>query len=110
MVDGAEAFGFNAKPPIDLPAPASSVFPTGDVFDRNTPALAQASIGQNDVQATPLQMALVAAGVANGGVVERPHVMHEVRDSDGEVIDSVRRGGLASTRSAPRPRRSCATR
>ncbi len=33
-------------------------------------------------------MALVAAGVANGGVVERPHVMQEVRNSDGEVIDS----------------------
>ena len=57
-------------------------------FDRNTPALAQSAIGQNDVQATPLEMALVAAGVANGGVVERPHVMQEVRNSDGEVIDS----------------------
>ena len=59
-------------------------------FDRNTPALAQAAIGQNDVQATPLQMALVAAGVANGGVVMQPHVMQEVRNSNGEVIDEGR--------------------
>jgi peptidoglycan glycosyltransferase len=88
MVGGAEAYGFNAKPPIDLPAPASSFFPPVTFFDRNTPALAQSAIGQNDVQATPLEMALVAAGVANGGVVERPHVMQEVRNSDGEVIDS----------------------
>jgi peptidoglycan glycosyltransferase len=88
MVGEAEAYGFNAKPPIDLPAPASSFFPPVTFFDRNTPALAQSAIGQNDVQATPLEMALVAAGVANGGVVERPHVMQEVRNSDGEVIDS----------------------
>jgi len=88
MVGGAEAYGFNAQPPIDLPAPASSFFPPVTFFDRNTPALAQSAIGQNDVQATPLEMALVAAGVANGGVVERPHVMQEVRNSDGEVIDS----------------------
>ena len=33
----------------------------------DTPKLAQTAIGQNDVAATPLQMALVAAGVANGG-------------------------------------------
>ena len=67
MVGEAEAYGFNATPPLDLPVPAPSAFPPVAFFDRNTPALAQAAIGQNDVQATPLQMALVAAGVANGG-------------------------------------------
>ncbi len=87
MVAEAEAYGFNAKPPIDLPVPAASFFPPVAFFDRNTPALAQSAIGQNDVQATPLEMALVAAGVANGGVIEQPHVMQEVRNSDGEVID-----------------------
>ncbi len=51
MIAGAEGFGFNAKPPIDLPAPVASSFPTD--FRRNLPALAQSSIGQNDVQATP---------------------------------------------------------
>ncbi|HTN81314.1 MAG TPA: penicillin-binding protein 2 [Acidimicrobiales bacterium] len=87
MVGQAEAEGFNAKPPIDLPAPAASFFPPVAFFDHNTPALAQAAIGQNDVQASALQMALVAAGVANGGVIEQPHVMQEVRNSDGDVID-----------------------
>jgi penicillin-binding protein A len=105
MTEGIEAFGFNDRPPIDLPAPARSVFPTdyglpltspdldtpdpdvpGTVFE-NTPALAQASIGQHDVQATPLQMALVAAGVANNGVVMAPRVVHEVRDADGDLIE-----------------------
>ncbi len=84
MIDGAESFGFNDRPPIDLPAPATSVFPTD--FDENIPALAQSSIGQNDVQATPLQMALVAAAAANGGEVLAPTVMAEIRGSDGRVL------------------------
>jgi peptidoglycan glycosyltransferase len=85
MLSGAESWGFNKAAPIDLPDPARSAFPT-DVIT-NPPKLAQASIGQNDVQATPLQMALVAAGVANGGTVMTPHLMTEVRDSQGEVIE-----------------------
>jgi peptidoglycan glycosyltransferase len=86
MVERAEAFGFNEAPPIDLPAPATSVFPTD--FEQNLPALAQSSIGQNDVQATPLQMALVAAAIANDGVIMTPHVLREVRDVDGDVIET----------------------
>jgi len=85
MISGTQAFGFNQKVPIDLPAPAISAFPTD--FTRNLPALAQASIGQNDVQATPLEMAMVAGGVANGGVIMKPHVMSDIRDSEGSVID-----------------------
>ncbi len=45
------------------------------------------AIGQNAVRSTPLQMALVAAGVANGGVVMTPHVMAEITDDEGQVID-----------------------
>lgn len=105
LIEGAEDFGFNSRPPIDLPAPAASVFPTdfgealetpdsdtpdpdvpGTIFE-NTPALAQAAIGQNDVAATPLQMALVAAGVANAGVIMEPQVVHEIRDADGTLIE-----------------------
>lgn len=85
MVDTAESFGFNAAPPIDLPAPAQSVFPTD--FDQNLPALAQAGIGQNDVSATPLQMALVAAAVANEGRIMTPRVVADVRDQDNSVVD-----------------------
>ncbi len=85
MVDRAEAFGFNEAPPIDLPSPARSVFPTD--FDQNLPALAQAGIGQNDVSATPLQMALVAAAVANEGRVMTPRVVADIRDDDNSVVD-----------------------
>jgi peptidoglycan glycosyltransferase len=86
MVATAESFGFNRDVPIDLPDPAKSNFPTD--FAQNVPALAQSAIGQNDVAATPLQMALVAAAIANRGTVMQPHVLAEVRDNDGEVIDT----------------------
>lgn len=85
MVEGAAAFGFNQVPPIDLPGAVESRFPVD--FADNLPALAQASIGQNDVSSTPLQMALVAAAVANEGRIMEPHVMAEIRDGEGAVID-----------------------
>ncbi|MBI2704613.1 MAG: penicillin-binding protein 2 [Actinobacteria bacterium] len=83
MIKGAESFGFNQDVPIDLPAPAQSAFPTDVLTD--PPKLAQASIGQNDVAATPLQIAMNTAAVANGGRIMKPHVMTEVRNSEGAV-------------------------
>ncbi len=115
MVETAQAFGFNTTPPIDLPAAGGSVFPTeyGESFETvadylargglailpaadgrpidlfgDAPRLAQSAIGQNDVKATPLQMALVAAAVANEGTIMRPHVMDRLIDERGDVIDS----------------------
>jgi peptidoglycan glycosyltransferase len=82
----ANAFGFTERAPLDLPAVAASFFPEVGAFSRNQPALAQSAIGQQDVAATPLQMALVAAGIGNGGVAMKPHVLHEVRDNDGRRI------------------------
>jgi len=82
---GASAFGFNKVPPIDLPFGVASVFPGAAAFRNDRPALAKSAIGQQDVSATPLQMALVAAGIANGGVVMTPHVMSEVRNTQAEV-------------------------
>ena len=86
MIATAEAFGFNQDVPIDLTRPVRSNFPTD--FERNLPALAQSAIGQNDVAATPLQMAMVAGAVANDGRVMVPHVLKDVRDGDGNVVDT----------------------
>jgi peptidoglycan glycosyltransferase len=84
MVAGAESFGFNQVPPLDLPAVASN-FPKGP-FDDQLPALALASIGQGQTAATPLQMALVAAGIANDGVIQEPHVVDQVVDGEGDIV------------------------
>ncbi|MGE3327006.1 MAG: peptidoglycan D,D-transpeptidase FtsI family protein [Acidimicrobiia bacterium] len=89
MVATSEAFGFNSPMPLDLPGPvATSFFPSVADFDRNDPKLAQSAFGQNDVQASPLHMALVAAAVANNGTMMAPHVLKEIRDSDGEQLAS----------------------
>jgi penicillin-binding protein A len=67
LADQAEAFGFNLTPPLELPVAVSSIPP-----DQDVPATAQSAIGQRDVRATVLQMAMVAATVANGGQLLRP--------------------------------------
>jgi peptidoglycan glycosyltransferase len=88
MVDGSESFGFNDTPPIDLPDAVASQFPTEFPEDQGNGPLARASIGQGDVSSTPLQMALVTAGIANGGSIMTPHVMDHVTNEDGETVDT----------------------
>jgi len=97
LTSTAESFGFNETPPFDIPLGATSRFPTDygnslGLSDQSPPAtivegsslLAQAAIGQYDVRATPLQMALVASGIANDGEILAPHVVSSVTDSAGE--------------------------
>ncbi|MGI8434210.1 MAG: peptidoglycan D,D-transpeptidase FtsI family protein [Nocardioidaceae bacterium] len=78
----AEEFGFGDDVLDELPA-AASVFPS----DLDTPQTALSAIGQFDVAASPLQMAMVAAGIANGGAVMRPYVVQEVRSPGLDVLD-----------------------
>jgi peptidoglycan glycosyltransferase len=87
MVDKAEDYGFNMAPPFDLPRPAESSFGTVDFFEDNLPLLAIGGFGQGETMATPLGMALVAAGVANGGVIMEPHVVAETRGPDGNLLE-----------------------
>ncbi len=64
---------------------AISVFPA----DPDKPQTALSAIGQFDVSATPLQMAMVAAGIGNDGTVMKPYVFDEIRSPDLEVIDKI---------------------
>lgn len=74
----ARAFGFGADD-LEVPTPvADSAFPE----QTNPPQAAQSAIGQFDVRATPLQMAMVSAGIANGGTVMRPYVVRERQAPD----------------------------
>ncbi|MEW9556005.1 peptidoglycan D,D-transpeptidase FtsI family protein [Nonomuraea sp. NPDC050783] len=50
-------------------------------------ALAMASIGQRDNRMTPLQMAMIAAGIANGGTVMKPYLVNKITDAKGDAID-----------------------
>lgn len=88
----AMGFGFDKKPPLDLPGVAASAFPPAAAFTSSgrlgPPGLAYSAIGQQDVSASALQMALVASGIANGGVIMTPHVMGVIRDDQGRQVDS----------------------
>ncbi len=97
LASEAVDFGFNQTPPLDMPAVAKSRFPSPEYFRRNDPGLAYSAIGQQNVSATPLQMALVAAGVANKGLIMQPHLMKEIRNNHGDIV---RRAGATPWRRA----------
>ena len=77
----AEKFGFNQPSPYELPAATSSIPDQQDV-----PATAQSAIGQRDVRVSPLQMASVAATIANGGRRMAPFVGQQVLSAEGGVV------------------------
>ncbi|GAA1568409.1 penicillin-binding transpeptidase domain-containing protein [Kribbella hippodromi] len=82
----AAKFGFGARPLTELPAVATSQFPA----DPNEPQTAQSAIGQFDVQATPLQMAMVAAGIANKGEVMKPYLVQSVKTPDLKTVSETK--------------------
>ncbi|MER5491126.1 penicillin-binding transpeptidase domain-containing protein [Streptomyces sp. NPDC002490] len=82
MVGAARDFGFN-EPAVRIPF---AVAPS--TFDRHmdTAQLALSSVGQFDTRATPLQMAVVAAAVANGGTVRTPYLVERTTTADGSTV------------------------
>lgn len=83
--DQAARFGFGAELGIPLTVTPSSTGPMD-----SPPKVAFTAIGQQDVRVTPLQMAMVAAGVANRGAVMRPYLVKQTRGSGLEVIDTAK--------------------
>lgn len=78
----AEKFGFNDDK-LDVPVRAyASVYPSD--MDKSSTALT--GIGQYNVTATPLQMAMVSAAIANDGKLVTPHMVSETTDSGGDVV------------------------
>ncbi len=80
----AEAFGWEDTYLEDLNGMVASRFPAPPV---SLPLLAYSGIGQFDVAATPLQMAMVVSAIANGGTAMRPYLVDEVRAPDLSVLD-----------------------
>ena len=78
----AEKFGFNKHYLDDIGPQAISKFPEG----ANEPQAGQSAIGQFEVQATPLQMAMVAAGIANQGVVMKPYIVDSIQSPELETL------------------------
>jgi peptidoglycan glycosyltransferase len=98
MTDYMKRFGFYAKPPIDLPPPelnASQPYTSGRHPHPFPPAspdedIGRIGIGQGGLLVTPLQMAMVAAAVANGGTLMAPRLTDKVVDQTGRTIETIK--------------------
>ncbi len=94
LLEYMKRFGFYAPPPVDLPrsellasglrGPNGNLLPPDANFD-----LARTAIGQERLAVTPIQMATVAATVANGGVRMEPRIARSFRDEYGRTTYKV---------------------
>lgn len=92
IVDYAKRFGFYKVPPLETPA--NERLPSGTYTQKTHRLTDDASkmdpgrlaFGQWTLSATPLQMAMVSATVANGGVVPRPYLVQKITGPDGSTI------------------------
>ncbi len=81
-----EGFGFTERTGIDLPGESGSLYYTAE--ELNPVELATESFGQN-FSITPIQMITACAAVANGGYIVQPHVVSQIIDSDGNIVETV---------------------
>jgi penicillin-binding protein A len=98
-------FGFAKPTEIDLPTGEVAVsgrYRGGTLLpnDQRGVDSARIAIGQENLQVTPLQMAMVAAAVANGGRMQRPYLMRRVMTRDGVVVREQRPEEVDSVSSA----------
>ncbi len=99
MADYMRRLGFGQPPPIDLPigerqpsgeylqhqtGPPTLLDPRSDLVD-----VGRMGIGQDKLNVTPLQMAMVAAAVANHGTLMTPHLTDRAVDQDGRVVETI---------------------
>jgi peptidoglycan glycosyltransferase len=92
LMNYARRFGFDQTPSIDLPSNALAISglykgkrllsPSED--KQGDPG--RTAFGQDKLLVTPLQMAMVAATVANNGTLMQPHLVDRVRRSDGSIV------------------------
>lgn len=99
LVEYMQKFGFYEKPPLELPPgeiSASGRYEDGKLaspkagLDRV--AVAWLAIGQENLQVTPLEMALVAQAIGNGGRMMKPYAVDSVTDQNGTIVKQARPG------------------
>jgi peptidoglycan glycosyltransferase len=94
MLKYMERFGFLSEPPLDYPK--SQITPSGvyggqRLLDEDDSIdIGRVAIGQERLQVTPLQMAMVAGAVANDGILMEPRLGARVIEPDGSVRDRIR--------------------
>ncbi len=92
LVEYSKRFGFYETPPLETPdneRVASGLYDDGKLFDPKVDSDVDAgrfAFGQERLLVTPLQMAMVAAAIANGGVVMKPHVVDRILSPKGTIV------------------------
>jgi penicillin-binding protein A len=81
----ADAFGFDSTFSVPMKS-SSSVFPS----DLDAAQTIQSAIGQYNVRATPLQMAEIAACIANGGTLMKPYLVKQLVGPDFAIVDTTK--------------------
>lgn len=88
----ARGFGFGAPSGIDAGVEQAGLVPDADYYDPGknrvwTPGkILNLAIGQGELLVTPLQMAMMTAAVANGGVLYKPYILDRVESANGETV------------------------
>jgi peptidoglycan glycosyltransferase len=92
ILDYAKRFGFYSLPPLDTPpgtSAASGLYKNGKLWEpTSNPPIdsGRLAFGQYNMVATPLQMALVGATIANKGVVPKPYLVQKIVAADGSTV------------------------
>ena len=92
LVEYAKRFGFYRDPPLETPSTEripSGLYDHGRLFrphDANQVDPGRFAFGQERLQVTPLQMAMVVAGIANGGTVMKPYSVEKITAPDGATV------------------------
>ena len=93
VLEQAKKFGFYSKPPLETPSDArsgSGLYVKHRLYDPKDPNSqvdpGRLAFGQERMLVTPLQMAMVAAGIANKGVVMTPQLVKRVVSPGGDVV------------------------
>ena len=92
ILDYAKRFGFYSPPPLETPPDtinASGLYKNGKLWSPTSNSQIDSgrlAFGQYNMLATPLQMALVGATIANKGVVPKPYLLQKVVAADGSTV------------------------
>lgn len=88
LKDTAEKFGFNKDISANGLNISRSSFPTFEKYEKGL--IAQCGIGQSEILATPIQMALVASTIANDGTMMEPKMVNRIVDFQGNTVREVK--------------------
>lgn len=93
LVEYTKAFGLYERPPLQLPEDEVAIsgrYEDGELADPDLTLdpvqVAWMAIGQENLQVTPLQMAMIAQAIGNGGEMMAPYLVDTISDYNGTII------------------------